>query len=108
MDLGAGTVAALPGRTILIDPDVLATATPGEVAGRAASALEGDAVAALVRDAGILADIRYVFGGHLGERAVARAAESAASAPPTTVAGREAHATALADSDWIALRAICG
>jgi len=107
MDLGAGTVAALPGRTILIDPEVLATATPSEVAGKAASALDADPVAALVRDAGILADIRYVFSGHLGERAVARAAESAAGAPPTAAAGGEGPAPALADSDWIALRAIC-
>jgi hypothetical protein len=104
MALGGPMVAALPGRTVLIDPGALATATPDEIAGRVVQALEGDPVAALVRNAGLVADLRYVFSGHFDDRALARAAESATS---TEVAGTAPGAPVPGTSDWQALLDIC-
>jgi hypothetical protein len=98
-------VAALPGGTLLVDRATMATAAPDELAGRLAAALEGDPVRALVEDAGLLADLRYVFSGRFDERTLVRAAESAVSEPS---AGWSADPPGLADSDWAALRGICG
>ena len=78
--------------------------SPEEIAGRVTAAMGTDPVRALVEDAGILADLRYVFSGHFDERTLTRAAESAIDAP---LPGPPARTPDLAESDRDALRGIC-
>ena len=75
-------VAALPGRTVVVDRDaLLAAASPEEVAGWVALGLGRDPRAALARDAGTLADLRYLVVGAFDEPALARAGRGALEAP---------------------------
>jgi hypothetical protein len=75
-------VAALPGRTVVVDREALvAAASPEEVAGWVALALGRDPRAALARDAGTLADLRYLVVGGFDEPALARASRGALGAP---------------------------
>jgi hypothetical protein len=75
-------VAALPGRTVVVDREALgAAASPAEVAGWVALGLGRDPRAALARDAGTLANLRYLVVGAFDERALARAAQGALEAP---------------------------
>jgi hypothetical protein len=135
LDLGA-PVAALPGRTVLIDRDALAAAAaPEELAGWAALALGRDPLAALLQGAGTARALRYVLTGELDDPALAAAAApapAAAEAAPAlarlTAAGLDprpfaaalartglavpapppaAASPALADQDWVALQGIC-
>ena len=115
-----------------------AATAPEEIAGWAALGLARAPLAALAGDAGTLADLGLVFTGGLDEAALARAAAAAATPAAPTAAesaaavarlaaagidprpfaaaagvavaapGTARHAPALADSDWIALRAACG
>ncbi len=105
MRLGRPVFAPLPGGTLLIDLDLLTTATPGELTGWATAALGSDPVAAFVRDAGLLADLRYIISGRFDEYALRHAAESATFMPS---AGALYTAVDLSKSDWQALRGVCG
>ena len=108
MDLGAGTVAALPGRTILIDPD----------GARHGYARRGCRAGRQRARRPTLSRRWFAMPVSLPTSATSSAATSRsgrwrappnrrAGAAPTAAAGWEGPAPALADSDWIALRAIC-
>jgi hypothetical protein len=86
-------VAALPGPTVVLDREALrAAASPEEVAGWLALGLGRDPRAALARDAGMLADLRYLVVGTFDERALARATRGALEQPrPDEAAAALAH-----------------
>jgi hypothetical protein len=108
LDLGATPAVALPGGTVLIDRTALARAAePAEVAGWAAAALAADPVAALMRAAGPISDLRYIFTGALGEPALERATRAVLS-PPAEPAVAPPVATDLSAAEWEALRDACG
>lgn len=82
--LGSAQVAALPGATVLVNRTTLLDASaPEELAGWIAVGAGRDPVAALLRDAGLVAASRYLATGDLGPRALERAADAAAARPPT-------------------------
>jgi len=143
LDLGPAPVALLPGPTVALGRAALERAEdPAELAGWIAVALSREAMQPgaerLMRAAGPLASLRYVFTGRLSEAALARAA-AAALAPPAPEeiaaafdrlrgaglatapfadglrrAGLDAPpavadgAPALADREWVALQGLCG
>ena len=75
-------VAALPGGTLLLGRDALASAaTPEVAAGWVALGLGRDPVAALLAAAGPLADLGYIAHGGFGDDVLAGAAEAAAAGP---------------------------
>jgi hypothetical protein len=88
LDLGDRAAIALPGGTLALDRQRL-TQAPDEAAGWAALELERDPVATLVRNAGLLADLRYLLHGDFGEGVLARAA---AAPPPAPTAAESAAA----------------
>jgi hypothetical protein len=136
LDLGGALVAALPGRTVLIDRAVLAAAdTPEEIAGWATLGLARDPLDRLLRAIGPVRDVRYILTGEISETALGGAA-SDAPAPPTDTevaaafaglaadridprpfaaarandgapAAPEGASPVLADQDWVALQGIC-
>lgn len=59
--LGEVPVAVLPGGTVLLDREAVAQASPDEIAGWTTRAVGDGAVGALVRDAGLVADVRYIL-----------------------------------------------
>jgi hypothetical protein len=79
--LGTTPAALLPGGTLVLDRDLVRTASPGEIAGRAATALASDPLATVFAAAGPAADLRYLLTGDLGEAGLARAAEALAAPP---------------------------
>jgi hypothetical protein len=81
LELGDVPVAALPGGTVLLDRALVDDA-PEAVAGWTAVGLARDAVEALLRAAGPLADARYFLSADFSEPALGRAAEAAVAAPP--------------------------
>lgn len=115
LDLGgAPRVAILPGPTILIDRAALASArTPEELAAWITLALGPDpertSVRALMTAAGPLDSLGYVFTGHLGDAALARATAASLAAPAYASDFLPAAADRpISDQDWAALRGICG
>ena len=96
LDLGDIPVVMLPGRTIVFDRAVIAEAAdPAEVAGWIALALERNAVSELMRVAGPVQDLRFIFTGEIGTPALARAIDAARVAPAPEEA--LAAATRIAD-----------
>jgi hypothetical protein len=83
--LGTTPAALLPGGTLILDRALVRTAPPAEIAGWAATALAADPLATVLAGAGPAADVRYLLTGHLGEAALARAAE-AITVPPAAPA----------------------
>ncbi len=82
LELGDIPVAMLPGRTIVLDSAVISEAAdPGEIAGWIAIALERNAVSELMRVAGTLQDLRFIFTGDIGDAALDRATETALVPP---------------------------
>lgn len=105
MDLERPVAVALPGGTVVIDRTVLAAADgPAAISGQVAQAVAADPVAELVREAGLLANVRYVFTGRFGERTLGPAAESLLSAAPADAPPGPAR---LDESEWEALGGIC-
>ncbi len=103
--LGTAPVAALPGRSIVLDRGMIESADgPDEVAGWIALALGRDPVAALARNAGTLADLRYLVLGSLHETALARAARASAAPPAAGESERALAALAAAGIDGSAFR----
>ncbi len=93
LELGEVPVAMLPGRTVVLDRAMIAEAAdPAEIAGWIALALERDAVGDLMRVAGPVQDLRYIFTGDIGAPALARATDAAIVPPApeeaTAAAGR--------------------
>jgi hypothetical protein len=100
LDLGGASVAALPGRTVLIDPRVLAdAAAPEEVAGWAALALVRDPLDRLLRALGPVRDLRYMLTGIISEAALTRAATAEPALPADTEAAPALAALTAADID---------
>jgi len=84
LPLGTAPVAALPGGTVILDrAAVLDAVAAEEVAGWIAIGAARGPTAALLADAGVVAAARYLVTGDFGARALARAADAAATRPPT-------------------------
>lgn len=82
LELGEIPVAMLPGRTVVLARAIIAEAAdPGEIAGWIALALERDPVGDLIRVAGPVGDLRYIFTGEIGAPALARATDAALVLP---------------------------
>jgi hypothetical protein len=105
IQLGETRAAALPGHLLLIDREVAATEPEGRITGWIRSATDDDPqIRYLVKDAGFLADLRYLLTGDFDDAALVRAAESASGrAPPTAPRGEDQ----MTESDWRALQAVC-
>ncbi len=101
LDLGHSPALFLPGGTLVLDRSGLATA-PDDTASQGALALERDPVAALVRNAGLLADLRYLFVGDFSEAVLTRAAGMPGAGE--LAAGH----VSLGDGERAELRRICG
>jgi hypothetical protein len=109
LDLGAAPAVALPGGTVQIDRTALARAAePAEVAGWATAALAADPVAALMRAAGPISDLRYIFTGALGEPALERATRAVLAPPAAPAVATPSVKTDLSAAEWDALRDACG
>jgi hypothetical protein len=88
LDLASVPIAVLPSGYVLLDSRLIALAEgPEEIAGwialgQARGELRPPAEA-MMADAGLIADLRYILTGRLSEAAIARAAEGAVRAVPT-------------------------
>ena len=103
--LGKPVAIALPGATVLVDRTLAAT-DPDAAIAAARKALGTDAVADLMRGAGVLGSLRYLFTGRISDATLQRATEAAiAAAPP---APQTAHPAPYADKDRAALAKACG
>jgi hypothetical protein len=97
LELTGAPVAVLPAGYMLLDARLIALAeSPEEIAGwialgHARGALQ-PATEAMMADAGLIADLRYILTGRLSEAAIARAAEGAVEAVPTATEVERAHA----------------
>jgi hypothetical protein len=113
LDLGGRAALALPGGTLVLDRATL-TASPEAAAAAAARALDRDPVAALVTNAGLLADLRYLVRGDFTETALARAAaapppggDPEANRPGTALPPDAPHLPSLDAAERAALAGIC-
>ena len=97
LDLSGVPVAVLPSGYMLLDARLIEMAeSPEEIAGWIAlGQARGElhpATEAMMTDAGLLADLRYILTGRLSEAAIARAAEGAVRAVPTAAEVERARA----------------
>jgi hypothetical protein len=104
MELGDARAVALPGDILLIDRAKIETEPQNRIAGLLYGTSSGTTLRDVVRDAGIVANFRYIRSGHFDDAAVARAAAAALLKPISSGTRGEYDLT---DADWAAIRGIC-